>query len=821
MRQKTTISLLSLLLPVAMSAQDVQLPKQRPHDRAAVQQVRLHSVERQGLGLSPVSVLPLGMTHGMKAPQAGDEVEVLYEDFSKFTLGSESEPEATSLTGDGADLIPDEYTLQPGWSGDGVYQAGGVAYLGLASDGYPGFLNTPLMDLSADGGNARLTFRLNLAEGVASDYLYIGWSNADEPGGDYMFIDVTAGWQDYEVQLEGCSAATQIQFYTYNNFCFIDDIRILQEEGLSTPVAYEPDDYDGSSFTASWSEVGGATSYLLNVFTLDSSLPSEVVETFDGIVPASDGKFIDDAQSTNSEYFEYDVSTNGTSREIYTTSGNYYSPGVSLAFDASGDYVQTVNMPADITSLMFWVKPQGASGESKIIVSAFYDGSWMDVAELTYEQMDADGGFVNLSGITSGIRQFRLTYSKDVGNVAIDDLTIGLAESEERDYFIERQEVTGTSCRVEGLDPSQTYYYTVIAKNSDIESSESAPVEVALTADALGIPMMLPATDVTGTGFTANWEAVENANYYSFYTYLAHVATAAERFYILDTDFAGISGGTLDNPSMDYMYTYLDEYLDRADWYVEMPLFADGVLGVTNLYSDFGYYGILMSPQLDLSAGGGRVNVDMTVMGTDISSLTVQLVGYDGGNEVLLDSEQMAVGPDFTRLSCTLEGATDYCYISIYGDTGSGNLFFDDLSIWLDLSAGEVVEVPYYYTETTGTSTYVPIATVNDGDMFAYCAAALLLDDEGNVMVAGDYSDFMVVDVPGGVDRHSADGRAAYVTDGVLTVDNPMAEAVSVHGADGVCIYSARQAGTHLTMELPRAGVYVVKVGDAVFKVMC
>ena len=176
MRQKTTISLLSLLLPVAMSAQDVQLPKQRPHDRAAVQQVRLHSVERQGLGLSPVSVVPLGMTHGMKAPQAGDEVEVLYEDFSKFTLGSESEPEATSLTGDGADLIPDEYTLQPGWSGDGVYQAGGVAYLGLASDGYPGFLNTPLMDLSADGGNARLTFRLNLAEGVASDYLYIGWS---------------------------------------------------------------------------------------------------------------------------------------------------------------------------------------------------------------------------------------------------------------------------------------------------------------------------------------------------------------------------------------------------------------------------------------------------------------------------------------------------------------------------------------------------------------------------------------------------------------------------------------------------------------------
>lgn len=257
MRQKTTISLLSLLLPVAMSAQDVQLPKQRPHDRAAVQQVRLHSVERQGLGLSPVSVVPLGMTHGMKAPQAGDEVEVLYEDFSKFTLGSESEPEATSLTGDGADLIPDEYTLQPGWSGDGVYQAGGVAYLGLASDGYPGFLNTPMMDLSADGGNARLTFRLNLAEGVASDYLYIGWGNADEPGGDYMFIDVTAGWQDYEVQLEGCSAATQIQLYTYDNFCFIDDIRILQEEGLSTPVAYEPDDYDGSSFTASWSEVGG------------------------------------------------------------------------------------------------------------------------------------------------------------------------------------------------------------------------------------------------------------------------------------------------------------------------------------------------------------------------------------------------------------------------------------------------------------------------------------------------------------------------------------------------------------------------------------
>ena len=55
--------------------------------------------------------------------------------------------------------------------------------------------------------------------------------------------------------------------------------------------------------------------------------------------------------------------------------------------------------------------------------------------------------------------------------------------------------------------------------------------------------------------------------------------------------------------------------------------FVDGMLGISNVYADIlGTPGILQSPILDLSNGGGKIMLEMSVIGIDVSSMTVQLV---------------------------------------------------------------------------------------------------------------------------------------------------------------------------------------------------
>ncbi len=55
----------------------------------------------------------------------------------------------------------------------------------------------------------------------------------------------------------------------------------------------------------------------------------------------------------------------------------------------------------------------------------------------------------------------------------------------------------------------------------------------------------------------------------------------------------------------------LDEYLHRADWTGCMIGYAADCITLDNLMASSGIYGELDSPILDLSAGGGKVNIEM------------------------------------------------------------------------------------------------------------------------------------------------------------------------------------------------------------------
>lgn len=73
--------------------------------------------------------------------------------------------------------------------------------------------------------------------------------------------------------------------------------------------------------------------------------------------------------------------------------------------------------------------------------------------------------------------------------------------------------VYGTSITVTGLTPSTAYQYRVRATNSSGNSANSNAVDVT-TAGGLSAPTATAATDVSTTGFTANWNEVSSATGY-------------------------------------------------------------------------------------------------------------------------------------------------------------------------------------------------------------------------------------------------------------------------------------------------------------------
>lgn len=201
------------------------------------------------------------------------------EDFSRMTAGSVEAHDELHLTErymtDNDPTLSSEWTAIPGYSGVGLYQAGGA--LAIDYPDYGGFFNTPMMAMPGEltitfrcrsvKEKGKLAFFLNVVKGTvmnpeavnedASEVIRITPEDYNEDG-----------WADVEFKLTNTYGGPDcfVQINTYSGL-LIDDLKIVGLQSfICTPESLGMSDMKRDGFKLEWTPVLGATDYLLSVF---------------------------------------------------------------------------------------------------------------------------------------------------------------------------------------------------------------------------------------------------------------------------------------------------------------------------------------------------------------------------------------------------------------------------------------------------------------------------------------------------------------------------------------------------------------------------
>lgn len=676
---------------------------------------------------------------------------IVEEDFSKFTAGSETAPDATDLADVETGDISADYTQVPGWSGGAVFQAGGSAYIGFYG-GDTGWLNTPILDFSANNGTFTITFRAKSALTSGDELNMLLLYPGEQYATSSQSVILTNEWQEYSISLSQGTAESYIQMWTYDGESFIDDIKI-SAEGLSAPQNLTVSKYMGTSAELSWDAVEGADSYLLNVYYFS-------METWDYA------------------YLLKEEPVTGTS---YTIEG--LDPNEGYYFDVAavqGDKISPLSESVSIVSPIDPPTPLPATNYS----ATSFTANWEAV-----------------EGASSYLLSVLYEGESDI------------------EYVFENKEVQGTSYDVEDLTAGIVYYYQITAKMSD--GSVSQPSEMVAALPTLSKPVVKEATDITATGFTANWEPVEFANVYLTTLYKEHTAKADETYTIANASFEGLeSTGTLESPE-----TFFDAYqLTRQDgaygWYISMAATIPGAMGLDNSFAMFFGPSFMYSPQGNFGQAGGKATLTLDVVAPADDNLLVMFAEIVDNMLTPIESsvKSIPVTPTMTEQKVTLEGGSDGDVILIFSEN-DGNVFFGSLKVDVDLKAGAKFSTTEDAVVAETNSCSFKDLTVVDGDVFAYDVMAAYVADSNNI-VYSEISDKMEVQLSSSVASVAPAMAAVNVINGIANISNPAMEDVAVFGIDGKCIFTDNNGSESLSVELPAVGIYLVKVGTEIFKVI-
>ncbi|MDE5554361.1 MAG: hypothetical protein K2J10_04175 [Muribaculaceae bacterium] len=359
------------------------------------------------------------------------------------------------------------------------------------------------------------------------------------------------------------------------------------------------------------------------------------------------------------------------------------------------------------------------------------------------------------------------------------------------------------------------FCFNVTAVDANGNTSEAS---MPLLVEALLTPETYDATEVTSSGFNASWEAVDGAIFYDFYTYRRTEAEQDGDFAILDTDFSFITAETSS-----------DEYSVSFDllpgWIINVPMFEDGAIGMDGAKApiETTLFASMESPAYNLSAGGGEVEITVSLRGTRGAKVTFSLYTMKNGSYPVFPESYVALDglqfEEYETRTFTLTGGGENSVI--YIETCDWEwAWITDLKIVQHVKAGETVSAPVINYLTLDNSAEVKDIDLTDGYKYYYIVRAVGISRDEEYYISSDFTapHFVEYD-PAGLGQISVEAEASVEVSGkTIVVSNPANRPVAVYDMTGGIIYESAGASEHEEINL-NGGFYIVKVGNDSFKV--
>lgn len=234
---------------------------------------------------------------------------------------------------------------------------------------------------------------------------------------------------------------------------------------LTAPTATAATNVQSTSFKANWSEITGATSYSLNVYS-GSSTSADY--GFEG--------------STN-------LPTNWSGTGYVTTSSSNANSGTNYAgLNATAKYIET-NQIDNITNLSFYYRYSSTTANNTVEVQSSADGTnWTTEATYTVSGTSSITYTQENFPITSGSKYVKwIMTARTGGSFYFDDVTITSGNVTPVTGSPFTVTAPASSYAVSGLVLGTTYYYDLTASNGSTISALSNTISVTTSTGGTGL----------------------------------------------------------------------------------------------------------------------------------------------------------------------------------------------------------------------------------------------------------------------------------------------------------------------------------------------
>lgn len=744
---------------------------------------------------------------------------ILKEDFSKMTEGTENNP--TDWTVNNHDWTCDDaYFNTPGWSGQGVFSAGGA--VGLTYPSVGGTLNTPL---GVYAGKLILKFRAKAFKG--DSYLFLNIckggimypEQAHEGSINQITLKDKDGWQDYVVEITSFQpdedSFVQFNGVCYRNGCLLDDIEIYRDNDfIWTPQKPTANKFVKDGFTANWSEVLGAENYLVSLIEEKITGKENIVGNVDfNSIDTSTGKL---AASDVPE--GWDINLTGDT-QVTADGGESSSPALILG---NQDYVQLPVSGGTFLSFSYFAKPVNKGSESGYLYIEVLDpatGKWGTWGYMSVDAFPKDGQTINLKdfeeqyrgaydfkGLYTGVR---IKTQNSKSPVIIDNIKFETTPASERKTILEDKSVAKTSYTFTGLAPEAEHYFTVKSKKGEMVSDPTAPTH----AFGISRPVVKEPTDIDRRGgFSANWEYTPKADRYKVNIYAVDVMDAGKPAAVmLQEDFSNVKSATGTTAQPEEIGNYydiipLDEYVGNAGWTGRGNIIVDGMIGC--MEDNTGTFE-LYSPYMSLQNNGGNYKVSMKVASVPGETFVIQGTGV----YAVYNVEEEGV----KNISVELPGGVYQDRLMFYTLNGQPFLI-DEICVTQDLKSGDKLFTKIDNAEETGLEHRF---SVDNSEISIFAYDLLAEHDAFGKTCRSEMSDMAYVQFTSGVSEIEGEGSmtSARSLTGAIEITLEDEAAIDVFDLSGRKIVSAQGSEGINTIVLP-AGFYVVRAAGNSVKVI-